>query len=38
MRSQFTQSNHAARILWRLVFWTMLAIMLLLATYKVASA
>ena len=38
MRSNFTASNHAARLLWRLVFWTILAIMLLLATYRVASA
>lgn len=38
MRSNFLPSNHAARLLWRLLFWTIVAITLLLATYRVASA
>ena len=38
MRHNFIPSNHTARLLWRLIFWTLLAIMLLLASYSVASA
>ena len=38
MRSNYISSQHTARLLWRLIFWTILAIILLLASYNVASA
>lgn len=38
MPSYFIPSNHSARLIWRLVFWAVLLIILLLATYSAASA
>ena len=38
MRSIYISQNHAPRWLWRLLFWTFLALMLLLLTYRVAAA
>src|SRR5688572_24250348 len=38
MRYHFGQSNHSAHLLRRLIIWTILAILLLLASYRVASA
>lgn len=38
MHTYFDSQHHPARWLWRLIFWTALAIMLLLLSYTVASA
>jgi hypothetical protein len=37
MRSNFIPSQHTARLLGRLIFWTLLVIILLLASYTKVS-